>query len=69
MLATSVIAFVAIPGRQQWLWSRLWWLPRVGVDNGLAATGWAPILEVDALVEDDLLAALRESGCSCLRLS
>jgi hypothetical protein len=29
-------------------YGRLWWLPANGYDNGLDASSWAPILDVDA---------------------
>jgi len=37
---------------------RMWWLPRRGIGNGLDATGWAPILDVDPARVDELLEAL-----------
>ena len=39
-----------------------WWLPRVGVGNGLDDVVWTPVLEVDAQVVADLLVVLREDG-------
>jgi hypothetical protein len=48
-------------------WSAAWsariaWLPPFGHGNGLDASSWAPIADVDPELADPLLEALRDAG-------